>query len=167
MTSIIYRNKIYIANAGDSRIIVGRQNKDLLWEPYQLSKDHKPDLQEENDRIVQCKGRVFPFQTTEGKQLGPHRVWHPTLDLPGLAMSRSIGDCLAHQFGVTSEPEVTEYEMTPQDKFIILASDGVWEFLSNQEVVDIVSIGIEDDNLKKAADDLVSQAHTQWLLNDN
>lgn len=46
---------------------------------------------------------------------------------------------LCHRVGVTSEPDHTSVELIPQDKFIILASDGVWEFISSKEAVDIVA----------------------------
>jgi hypothetical protein len=46
-------------------------------------------------------------------------------------MSRSLGDQVAHSVGVSSVPEVTEYIMTVEDKFAVIATDGVWEFLSS------------------------------------
>ena len=52
-------------------------------------------------------------------------------DAPGLAMSRSIGDYIAHSVGVATDAEVKRFELTSEDKFLIIASDGVWEFLSN------------------------------------
>ena len=62
------------------------------------------------------------------------RVWLPDQDLPGLAMSRSLGDRLAHSVGVSSIPEVKEFFLNKEDKFVIIATDGLWEFLTNQEV---------------------------------
>jgi serine/threonine protein phosphatase PrpC len=53
-------------------------------------------------------------------------------DSPGLAMSRSLGDGQAHSIGVSCEPEIHKYELSVDDKFIVLASDGVWEFLENE-----------------------------------
>jgi serine/threonine protein phosphatase PrpC len=53
-------------------------------------------------------------------------------------MSRSIGDFIAHSVGVSTDPEVMRFELKPDDKFIIIASDGVWEFLSNEDVAKIV-----------------------------
>ena len=53
-------------------------------------------------------------------------------------MSRSFGDQVAAKVGVNAVPEITELRMNSQDKVIILASDGVWEFLENQAVADIV-----------------------------
>ena len=59
------------------------------------------------------------------------RVWLKTENLPGLAMSRSFGDSTAARVGVNAVPEVTMFELTVEDKVLILASDGVWEFLEN------------------------------------
>ena len=53
---------------------------------------------------------------------------------PGLAMSRSFGDKIAREVGVVSDPEIFEMMLKEEDKFAVIASDGVWEFLSNSEV---------------------------------
>jgi len=66
-----------------------------------------------------------------GNKIGPERVWLKTEDIPGLAMSRSFGDAVACRVGVNAIPEISELRLTPNDKVIILASDGVWEFLEN------------------------------------
>ncbi len=49
-------------------------------------------------------------------------------------MARSLGDLVAASVGVSPEPEVLDFELEPDDKFIVIASDGVWEFLSNERV---------------------------------
>ena len=49
-------------------------------------------------------------------------------------MARSFGDLVAASVGVSPEPEVRHFELEPDDKFIVIASDGVWEFLSNEQV---------------------------------
>jgi len=54
--------------------------------------------------------------------------------MPGLAMSWSIGDGLAHSVGVIPDPEIKLAHLSNEDKFIVIASDGVWEFLSNEQV---------------------------------
>ena len=53
-------------------------------------------------------------------------------------MSRSLGDGLAHTIGVSWEPEVKQLVLEPSDKFIVIASDGVWEFISNEEAAIIM-----------------------------
>lgn len=146
---------------------MGKKAPNSQWEPYQISRDHKPELPDEYKRIIANKGRIFPFTDEQGNKIGPYRVWHPNYPYPGLAMSRSLGDEVSHQFGVTSDPEISEYEIQPEDKYIILASDGIWEFLENEEVIDILSVGIDNGDYKKAAEDVVNQAHKQWTINDN
>ena len=59
-------------------------------------------------------------------------------ELPGLAMSRSMGDGVAHSVGVSAEPETMVFTLTVNDKFVVIASDGVWEFLSNEDIAMIV-----------------------------
>ena len=84
-------------------------------------------------RIVNRGGRVFSVTYEDGVD-GPPRVWLGHMDIPGLAMSRSLGDTVAHTAGVISEPENHVVDLTPNDKVLVWASDGLWEFMSNQEV---------------------------------
>ena len=70
---------------------------------------------------------------------GPARVWLSDMDIPGLAMSRSIGDTVAHSAGVISEPERIQYALHAADKMIIVASDGLWEFMTSQQVGTVYS----------------------------
>ena len=69
-----------------------------------------------------------------GNPIGPERVWLSYIDAPGLAMTRSMGDKVGAQAGVIAEPELLEFKITPEDRFIVVASDGVWEYLSNEDV---------------------------------
>lgn len=57
-----------------------------------LSQDHKPSLPEEYKRILVSGGRVESYKDSQGRQVGPMRVWVKNENMPGLAMSRSIGD---------------------------------------------------------------------------
>ena len=67
----------------------------------------------------------------------PPRVWSPNGDYPGTAFTRSIGDAIAEELGVHADPEMLSRELTPEDRIIVIASDGVFEFLTNQSVIDI------------------------------
>ena len=96
-----------------------------------LNRDHKADEPDEQQRIIQSGGRVAAYRDMQGNPLGPARVWHMHEDIPGLAMSRSFGDQAAAEVGVNAIPEITEMNLIESDKFLILASDGVWEFISN------------------------------------
>jgi hypothetical protein len=78
------------------------KNKSLKVTP--LSEDHKPSLPNERRRVESMNGRVEPILGPSNQWLGPDRVWLKHEDTPGLAMSRSLGDGLAHSIGVSSEP---------------------------------------------------------------
>ena len=60
---------------------------------------------------------------------------------PGTAFTRSIGDAAAEQIGVFAEPEMQYRLLGPNDAFMVIASDGVFEFLPSQSVVDMVREG--------------------------
>lgn len=113
-------------------------------------------------RILSQKGRIKAFSDANGEPVGPQRVWLTNDDIPGLAMSRSLGDRVAHSVGVSCEPEVSEFTLTQQDKILILASDGVWEFLSNAEVASIVAPFFESSAPEAAANALVKAAFLKW-----
>ena len=89
-------------------------------------------------RILNAKGRVEPYIGQDGKPLGPHRVWLLHDQVPGLAMSRSFGDYVASTVGVVADPEVTYFKVDFDSGFLVVASDGVWEFLSNEKVCEIL-----------------------------
>ena len=77
-------------------------------------------------------------------------------------MSRSVGDTVAHSVGCSCEPDITHTVLTPNDKIILIASDGIWEFLENQQVANIVYPYFEKDAPEAAANALVSVALNQW-----
>lgn len=68
------------------------------------------------------------------------RIWvtNSSPPVPGLAMTRSIGDKLAATIGVTAQPDIISHRLTPEDKFFVMASDGIWEFLSSEHVIQVV-----------------------------
>ena len=67
----------------------------------------------------------------------PPRVWNQDLEYPGTAFTRSIGDSLAETLGVIATPEIREHEITADDHVLIIASDGVFEFITNTDCVRI------------------------------
>lgn len=77
-------------------------------------------------------------------------------------MSRSIGDMVATEVGVTSEAEIFEYEITKENKYIIIASDGVWEFLSNNDVMEIVNPFYINKDTEGASQKIVECATINW-----
>jgi serine/threonine protein phosphatase PrpC len=158
---IIINDKIICANCGDSRAIMTIEGKDKRNQVVQISRDHKPDLLDEKQRILKANGWVEKYNQN-GLLLGPFRVFVKNEYYPGLAMSRSIGDFIAGSVGVISEPEITEFIITDCSKFLVLGSDGVFEFLSNEKVSDIVHWHYSMNNIEGAAEKVVEEAVKSW-----
>lgn len=160
--AVIRDNKITMANIGDSRTSLGYRNAEGGITGINLTIDHKPDLPVEKARIEATGGRVFAVEYEDGVD-GPPRVWLGHMDVPGLAMSRSLGDVVAHSAGVSSEPEFFEYEFNPagrEDLILVMASDGLWEFCSDQDVLEIAASTSEP---RFAVDKLISESNERWM----
>ena len=161
--SVLFKGDVlYCANVGDSRAIIGSR-QDGKWEATSISRDHKPDIAEEAARIAHHGGRVAAYKTPNGEPVGPARVWLKAKDVPGLAMSRSFGDKVAASVGVVAEPEITVSSLSSEDKFLIIATDGVWEFISNQEAVELVAPFLSKGDTKAAAETLCCHAEQKWI----
>lgn len=160
--------EFWIANCGDSRAVMARCSEDdvgkdcpvgeLELKAVDLSRDHKPDDPEEQKRIEEWGGFVKP-SPEEG--LSARVYLDKKFTMIGLAMARSIGDYAVKAVGVIPTPEVTKYEFQPVDKFTILASDGVWEFISSQEAVDIVKSHLHK-GCTQACEELIQIAAVRW-----
>nr|GMC46798.1 probable protein phosphatase 2C 72 [Ipomoea batatas] len=136
---------LVVANLGDSRAVLGR--KQIM----------ESKLFSEAERIRKCNGRVIALKEE------PHiqRVWLPNEDTPGLAMSRAFGDFLLKYHGIISTPEVSYHNLSPNDHFLVLATDGVWDVLSNDEVMSIVCSAYEYGE-EMAAKAVVKAAVDAW-----
>ena len=154
---------VTVANIGDSRIIAVESKDNTHVKGVDISHDHKPDLPSEKERIERRGGRVFAIQYDDGGP-SPARVWLKDKMLPGLAMSRSLGDTVAKQAGVISNPEITRRVLShDRDRYLVLGSDGLWEFIESQEVAEIVQkIG----NPQKIVKTLMALSRKRWLENE-
>ena len=94
----------------------------------------------------------------------PPRVWVEGKDYPGCAFTRSLGDYLAEDIGVTADPEMLTTRLTTNDEILVIATDGIFEFMANQEVIDVCS---RSDCPLMACQSLVEAAYDQWLIHEN
>ena len=146
----IINNCIIMSNTGDSRaIIVSKSFKGNAF-VTQMSTDHKPDLPREKERIVKAKGEVF--RESQGE---PYRVWCKGKDYPGIAMSRSLGDAVAKGIGVCCEPEIMLRNINRDNMYIVVASDGLWDVLGNQQVEEIVTPFYHKNDCEGACEELL------------
>ncbi|KAK3002440.1 hypothetical protein RJ639_020346 [Escallonia herrerae] len=117
VVAVICSSHIIVANCGDSRAVLCRGK-----EPMALSVDHKPNREDEYARIEAAGGKVI--------QWNGHRVFGV------LAMSRSIGDRYLKPW-IIPDPEVVFIPRAKEDECLILASDGLWDVMTNEEVCDM------------------------------
>jgi len=170
--------KIICSNVGDSRAILVERNFSFdektneittKYEIIELSHDHKPNNKEEKERIEKAGGEVeqeFENETDEKSNL-PFRVWKKGCDYPGLSLSRSLGDKIAEEIGVISEPDFIEVEINRYSKYIIMGSDGVFEYLSNNEIIEISKKYLNNDNLQLACDIIVEKEAELFKQKEN
>ncbi|XP_059300626.1 probable protein phosphatase 2C 25 [Lycium ferocissimum] len=150
VTALIQKGNLVVSNAGDCRAVVSRGG---IAEA--LTSDHKPSRQDEKDRIEASGGYVDCC----------HGVWR----IQGsLAVSRAIGDQYLKQW-VMAEPETRILELNPELEFLVLASDGLWDTVSNQEAVDIarpLCTGVSTQQPLSACRELIDLSVSRGSLDD-
>jgi serine/threonine protein phosphatase PrpC len=144
-TAIVLRGtRVYVANVGDSRAIMcWRTGNDRIG-VRSLSAEHNCHNSAERQRIREAGGEVRQAQFGDN-YLGPDRVFVRGTDVPGLAVTRSLGDEIAHEAGVTSHPYYQRFDRKDTDEFLILASDGIWDQMSNEEVIEFIYEHLDKD----------------------
>ncbi|XP_051151446.1 protein phosphatase 2C 53-like [Andrographis paniculata] len=154
VVAIVCSSHIIVANCGDSRAVLCRGK-----EPMALSVDHKPNREDEYARIEASGGKVI--------QWNGHRVFGV------LAMSRSIGDRYLKPW-IIPDPEVMFVPRAREDDCLILASDGLWDVMSNEEVCDIArkrillwhkNNGVALPEVRGEGVDPAAQAAAEYLSN--
>ena len=156
--ALLRTHQLTLAHVGDSRAVLARRMSPTTLAALALTHDHNPDAPTEHARIVGAGGFV---SLPPGPGLSA-RVWldeaHTQI---GLAMSRSLGDHAVSEVGVIAEPEVSNHKVTKDDEFLVLASDGVWEFLSSDDVVQLVAKHL-DKGATAACQVLIETAAEKW-----
>ena len=165
-------NRITVCNVGDSRAVLGTTLKGSL-QAVALSKDQTPRRPDEAKRCELAGARILSFGQIDPSTKGeddddvddPPRVWSMKGHFPGTAFTRSIGDGVAETLGVNAEPEMLTVKMTSNEQVIILASDGIYDVMGNDQVVNIAYQ--HKDNPLEACHAIIDKAHQEWLLNDD
>jgi len=135
-TAVLVEDRLYVANVGDSRAVVCIGGK-----ATPLSNDHKPNRTDERQRIENAGGVV---------------MWSGTWRVGGvLAVSRAFGDRLLKKY-VVADPEIQEENITEDVEFLLLASDGLWDVVSNQDAVTMVK---DVQDAEEAAKRLTDEAY--------
>lgn len=150
--------------------------------PIPLTRDQTPYRRDERERVQKLGAVIKSIDQMEGREelhdnwgdmvLGkdvdvqgdPPRVWVKGKEYPGTAFTRSIGDRLAGDIGIIPTPEVVTKYPTINDEFLVIASDGVFEFLTNEAVMNICAASISP---QEACESLTKAAYDQWLEHEH
>lgn len=116
-----------IANVGDSECMIFSKTDDKVTHKV-LTKQHRADVHDEKKRVESSQGKVING-----------RIYYKDIKMPGLMISRTMGDFGAHiDLGVSCEPFVNEFKLNRKDLAMVLASDGLWDFVSLTEAGSIL-----------------------------
>ncbi|KAH9315411.1 hypothetical protein KI387_024038, partial [Taxus chinensis] len=150
LVGVIWGEKLFIANVGDSRVVMGslgRSNKMITAE--QLTRDHNASVEEvrqelralhpDDSRIVVHKHGVWRVKgiIQVSRSIGDVYLKKPEFNLDPIYTRFQLSEPLQRPV-LTAEPSMYTLTMKPHDKFLIFASDGLWEHLTNQQAVEIV-----------------------------
>jgi len=92
------------------------------------------------------------------RPVGPYRVWQDE-EGPGIAMTRTLGDFAAKKIGLISVPEIQHIELTINDSFIVIGSDGIWDVMKSSEAAGFVR---DNANKPNVAELLVNECRRRW-----
>ncbi|KAL3505825.1 hypothetical protein ACH5RR_031207 [Cinchona calisaya] len=177
ITVLVVGDVLYVANVGDSRAVLAvKEGNKLVAED--LSYDQTPFRKDECERVKLCGARVLSVDQVEGHKDpdiqtwgdeeteggDPPRLWVQNGMYPGTAFTRSVGDSTAEKIGVIAVPEVSAVHLTSSHSFFVVASDGVFEFLSSQTVVDMVTRYTDP---RDACSAIAGEAYKLWLEHEN
>lgn len=172
ITCLLRGTQLCVANVGDSRAILLRSTGvEGSWQAKDLSQDHTPFREDECERVRACGSQVKTIDELEGlceprapsewTTEDPPRCYVPFCGYPGTGFTRSLGDAVAKNIGVCAAPEVLVHHLTEIDQAFLLCSDGVTEFLTSQEIADILWEHKKD--LLAAATILAKRAQKLWI----
>ena len=163
---LIRDNKLIISNVGDSACMLGSKGnlpgKALCVEHTPMRRDELERIKESGGVVMslaQHDGKAPMHESWDGKKEIP-RVWSSEREkYPGCGFTRSLGDSYAHQFGVSERPEIFEHSLTSDDRVLIVASDGITEFMDIPTCINLVK---HFSDPVEAAEALVKKARDRW-----
>jgi len=151
---------LYIAHVGDSEAVMCRNGA-----PFVLAEPHNLKNPREKERVLACGGKIH-------KERLAHPVWNP--GYMNIAVTRAIGDLYfkseeytdGKASGLIAEPEINKYELTTEDEFIILASDGFWDVVSKEKAIEFVKKYPRDYDVNLLCKELTDYAINLKTLDD-
>ena len=154
IVALLAGTALYVAYVGDSHAVLGRRTAGG-WEAVALAETQTTRRPEERSRIEAAGGRID----------GSGNVWAGPF---GVAMTRALGDGVLKSAGLICEPEVRVRELEPEDRFVVLMTDGISDVLRDDRVVELAAqhlaaeAGSGTEPAAAAAAALVAEARERW-----
>ena len=151
-------NKIISTNLGNTKTILITDDKKIK----ELNIIHTPCIKEERLRVEEHGGVI---DRIDWLKVGPLRVWFKGKKYPGLTITRSLGDFEAIPLGIIPVPDIKEYDIDEEKiKILVMATNGVWEFLTNDKIMDITWQFYESEDAQGATEKIIETAGKIWRI---
>ena len=148
------------SNLGNCRAVIGRGGE--KWQSIQLNVEHTLQNKKERERMISNNARIAVDSEDNGEGEGVEKIYMGNQDVPGLEITRSIGDKIGKFIGMISVPETKAFTLQSDDKFIIIGTQGLWKFMTGIEAVCIVRYSWESNEIEQSCKDLVDEADRRW-----
>ncbi|KAK9139528.1 hypothetical protein Scep_009209 [Stephania cephalantha] len=172
ITVLVIGDTLFVANVGDSRAVIAAKHGNRIV-AESITNDQTPYREDEYERVKLCGARVLTFGQIDGEEdpnvkvwsveeddEDPPRIWLQDKHYPGAAFSRSLGDSVAETIGVIGVPEVSVVKLIPHHMFFVIASDGVFQYLTSQVVVNMVA---RYRDPRDACAAVAGESYKKWL----
>ena len=151
-------NKIISTNLGNTKTILITDDKKIK----ELNIIHTPCIKEERLRVEEHGGVI---DRIDWLKVGPLRVWFKGKKYPGLTITRSLGDFEAIPLGIIPVPDIKEYDIDEEKiKILVMATNGIWEFLTNDKIMDITWQFYESEDAQGATEKIIETAGKIWRI---
>ena len=151
-------NKLISVNLGNTKSILISEDKKIK----ELNLCHTPCIKEERIRIEKNGGKI---DRIDWLKVGPLRVWFQDKKFPGLSITRSLGDFEAEPLGILSIPDIREFDIDEEKvKIVVIGTNGIWEFLTNDKIMDIVLGFYNYEDVEGATNKIIETAGKLWKI---
>jgi serine/threonine protein phosphatase PrpC len=160
LSVLISGSTLVCANVGNCRAFVGREEE--KWTAVPLNAEHTVQNRKERERMLANNARIAVECDENGQTIGVEKIYMGNQDVPGLEITRSIGDKIGKFIGMISTPEIKTYGLQPEDKFVIIGTTGLWKVMTGTEAICIVRYSWESNKIEQSCEDLISEADRRW-----
>lgn len=164
VTVVISGQNLICSNLGNCKAILGHEGN--KWQMIPLTTEHTLDNKVERDRMIDKNARIeLEIDKSCYSPIHIQKAYMGTQNVPGLEITRSLGDKCGKYIGMISSPDTITYFLNPEDKFLIIGSSGFWKFVSEIEAYMIVRHSWEKNQIEESCEDLLRHANMKWKEN--